>query len=215
MSQFRITDVCGTLVHDDTTIGLLSWHFSRTGRWRLLGLKCLTASWSPFRWLIAIIERVTHRHILKHLLVGWLEGDSAEQLSRNAEDYAVWLLCNRRVASVQALLESTSGELVLASASLEPVVSALAQHLEGRYVSSRLEVHDGVCTGRYAQDITGLKIGELQNLIGNLDLVSCTVISDNLSDRNLLEGAGRAYVVLHRPHHRSRWVGLDAEYLSL
>jgi hypothetical protein len=40
-------------------------------------------------------------------------------------------------------------------------------------------------------------------------------ISDNYSDRTLLEKATQAYVVLHRASHRQRWQGLNATFLEV
>lgn len=66
-----ITDVCGTLVYDDTTLGLLKQHFSQQPerRWRLPMLRALTAHRSPFRLGIAVIERLTGKHVLNTYLL--------------------------------------------------------------------------------------------------------------------------------------------------
>lgn len=214
MTSYRIVDVCGTLVRDDTTIGLLAWHFARSRRWRLLGLNLLTAHRGPLRVLVAIAERATRRHLLKVLVVRWLKGDSVADVAASASDYADWLLANRRVDSVQKVLAEAQGLLVLASASLEPVVQAIAARMNADFVASSLAVEEGRYTGRYISDISGRKREALNNRLGpKWNSEPYLAISDNLTDRALLEGAKPAFVVLHDPRHKTRWNGVDAEFL--
>lgn len=215
-----ITDVCGTLVYDDTTLGLLRVHFSQQPerQWRLPMLRALTAHRSPFRLGVALIERLTGKHVLKHLLVRMMKDDTVSSLELNAEIYAQWLLDNRKVPSVWNVITPSIKDkhIILASASLQPIVSALAKQLGVRFVASELESSDGVLTGRYKSDLTGLKLQALTDLIGN-DLSSSfyDAISDNITDQELLSGARRAYVVLHKASHKQRWAGLTATYIRL
>ncbi|WP_201546801.1 haloacid dehalogenase-like hydrolase [Psychrobacter immobilis] len=215
-----ITDVCGTLVYDDTTLGLLRVHFSQQPerQWRLPMLRALTAHFSPFRLGIAVIERLTGKHVLKHLLVRMMVNDTVSSLELNAEVYAQWLLDNRKVPAVWDVITPAIKDkrIILASASLQPIISALAKQLGVRFVASELESNDGVLTGRYRSDLTGLKIQALSDLIGN-DLSSSfyDAISDNVTDQELLSGAKRAYVVLHKASHKERWAGLNATYIGL
>ena len=215
-----IADVCGTLVYDDTTLGLLRVHFSQQPerQWRLPIFRALTAHRSPFRLGIAVIERLTGKHVLKHLLVRMLKDDTVSSLELNAEVYAQWLLDNRKVPAVWDVIIPAikDKQTILASASLQPIVSELAKQLGVRFVASELESIDDVLTGRYKSDLTGLKLQALSNLIG-IDLIdsSYDAISDNLTDRELLSGARRAYVVLHKALHQERWAGLTATYIRL
>lgn len=215
-----ITDVCGTLVYDDTTLGLLRVHFSQQPerQWRLPMLRALTAHRSPFRLGVAVIERLTGKHVLKHLLVRMMKGDTVSSLESSAEIYAQWLLDHRKVPAVWNVITPAINDkhIILASASLQPIVSALAKQLGVRFVASELESSDGVLTGRYKNDLTGLKIKALSDVIGH-DLSSSfyDAISDNITDQELLRGANRAYVVLHKASHKERWVGLTATYIRL
>jgi phosphoserine phosphatase len=215
-----VVDVCGTLVRDDTTLGLLRHHFARDARRRMryLVYRAMTARRSPL-WLgFAVAERLTGRHLLKHLAVRMLAGDTVEALDQSGSEYASLLLAERRVPSVWPLLEAPlqSGRVVLASASLEPVVASLAAATRARHVASTLEQKSGVLTGYYAVDLTGRKEQALIEKYGPAVLAGkVCAISDNYSDRPLLEKATRAYVVLHRASHRQRWQGLDATFLEV
>lgn len=215
-----VVDVCGTLVRDDTTLGLLQHHFARDAqrRMRYRLYRALTARRSPLRLSFALAERLTGRHLLKHFAVRLLAGDKVETLNQSATEYAVLLLAERRVPSVWPLLEAPlqTGRVVLASASLEPVVASLAAATGARYVASALDQRNGVLTGRYAADLTGRKEQALVEKYGHGVLAGkMCAVSDNFSDRPLLEKAARSYVVLHRNSHRQRWLGLDATFLEV
>ncbi|MGB4912784.1 MAG: haloacid dehalogenase-like hydrolase [Candidatus Dechloromonas phosphoritropha] len=215
-----VVDVCGTLVRDDTTLGLLHQHFASDNqrRARYVLFRALTARRSPLRLTFAFLEKLTGRHLLKHAVVRLLKGDKVVSLDRSAAEYSVLLLKERRVASVWQLLDTIlpSESVVLASASLEPVVASLASAIGARHVASTLGQRDGVLTGCYAEDLTGHKEKAMVKKYGPALLDGQVfAISDNFSDRSLLEKASRAYVVVHRDSHRQRWAGLDATFLKV
>jgi phosphoserine phosphatase len=215
-----VVDVCGTLVRDDTTLGLLRHHFARTKElsFRYALFSAMTACRSPVRFGFAVLERFTGRHLLKHVAVRLLAGDSADALAQSAVEYAAVLLKDRRVESVWRLIEpaARSGRVLLASASLEPIVACLAFQIGARHVASQLEQQNGVLTGRYARDLKGQKDLFIRDKYGaNVMAGRVCAISDNLSDRALLEKAAQSFVVLHMQAHRRRWQGLDATFLEV
>lgn len=218
-SSLYVVDVCGTLVHEDTTVGLLRFHFRRVKAWGRFGLATLiTARASPARLLFMIVERFSKRHVSKVILVSLLKGQLLEELQRSANVYADHLLKNCTVDSVQDVIRHrpNHSELVLASASLSPIVEALARRLQSRFVASRLAVVDGVLTGAYAEDITGRKPEILRrDLSVDFSEIRDTVcLTDNLSDKALLDLCDRRIVVLRNPQYQKRWFGLDAEFVQ-
>ncbi len=217
-SYVWLVDVCGTLVRDDTTLGLLRHHLRKQPGLRSALFGLLTGRRGPVRMTLALLEWLSGRHILKHWVVRLLAGTPVEHLEDSAREYAAWLLQDRRLPAVWEVLSQRRDEdcIVLASASLEPVVRQLALRMGVRHVASALEVRDGVLTGRYARDITGAKEQAVgQKYVGLLRSAPQRVISDNLSDRPLLERATEAYVVLHRPSHRQRWAGMQAVFIEV
>ena len=218
--DFYVVDVCGTLVRDDTTLGLLRYHLShaKQRRFRRTILRIMTARRSLVRLSFVVLERLMGRHLLKYAAVKLLAGESASALAQSAAKYADILLNERRMDVVWPLIEEPihAGHVVLASSSLAPVVACLAAKLGVRYVASELEQQNGVLTGRYTKDLTGRKEQALLEKFGP-DALSGRffAISDNLSDRGLLEKASQAYVVIHRQAHRQRWQGLNAVFLEV
>ncbi|MFD2190051.1 haloacid dehalogenase-like hydrolase [Pistricoccus aurantiacus] len=215
-----IVDVCGTLVRDDTTLGLLRHHFARdnTRPLRKKLLNAISNRRSPLWFAFAVAEKISRRHLLKHFAVYLLAGDSQEALNVSANEYAKLLLAKRKVPTVWPLLEypMANNQVVLASASLEPVVAALAELTNTRYVASTLEQHNGILTGRYATDLTGIKKEAIVKRYGKevFDGQVC-VVTDNFTDRPLMEGTAQVYIVLHDAAHRERWNGVDANFIGI
>lgn len=218
--EVYVVDVCGTLVRDDTTLGLLRYHFAQSSakRWRSALLWVLISRKSPCYWALAVFEKLTGRHLLKYVAASLLAGDAPSALEASAQGYAAELLNSRRVAVVSSRLANADKQvlIILASASLEPVVKSIAELMGVQYVASTLSVQDGVYTGRYNQDITGLKEAALLAKFGEGVLSRpFLMVSDNLSDRELMSKATEACVVLHHPSHRERWQGLSADFVSI
>lgn len=215
-----VVDVCGTLVRDDTTMGLIAYHLlKQPNKWvhRLI-FAFTTARLSPFRIGFVLLERVTGRHLLKHFVVRLLAGDTLESLNISASSYASEALLNRRVMSVGDILneyQSRNTRVLLASASLEPIVKSLADIIGADFVASRLEVVNGILTGRYLIDLTGCKDAEIERKYrGCLVDGEFTMISDNITDQELMQRARVAFVVLHKKSHSARWSGTKATFLE-
>lgn len=206
-----ITDVCGTLVHDDTTLGLLRYHFQqgpgRACRWRAACFRFLSAR--PVRLGFAILERLSGNPIYKTQLIALLRGEPVCALEESAEGYAALLTadyCNPVFEVLQEAKEE--GRIVLASASLAPIVAALAAQLSVPYVASQLSQENGLLSGRMAIDLTGQKAAALADLNGApLARGSFDMISDNFSDLSMLRDASEAFIVLRARSHRKRWKG--------
>ena len=219
--NLMIVDVCGTLVRDDTTMGLIAHHLSKDPNKPIRRVVfALTASrLSPFRIGFVLLERISGRHLLKHFVVRMLAGDTEEALSLSASSYAALLLADRRVMSVWDRLNAhqrLNGRVILASASLGFIVKNLADAIGADFVASELEAVKGVLTGRYLIDLTGCKEAGIEAKYGNcLSDGGFSMISDNVTDRRLMEKAGSSFVVLHKESHRARWTGFNATFLDL
>lgn len=215
--RYCVVDVCGTLFSADTTLGLVQAHVARTGNHFLRALLWVCSTrYSPLYLCFLLMERLTGKQFFKHVIIYFLRNTTKQDLELTAERYLDYLMAHRIQGAVWSRLRACDGEtLVLASASVSPFVAALATRLKCQYVASELECSSGKYTGRLLVDITGVKIKSLASIFngGSFGNIS-TAMSDNLSDRPLLCCADKAVVVLNRSKDRTRWQGLDAEYLE-
>lgn len=215
-----VFDLCGTIVRDDTTLGVLNWHFSRLGaQWKRRLVNAVRSRRSPFWFALALAERLSGRAIAKHLLVGLLKGCARDELVLSAKQYVAWAVQSQLVPEVLALLQESvrrGCEPVIASASLEPVVKAFADHFHVRFVASTLDAKDGRFTGVYAEDLAGRKRAALAEKFGEqaLNRIALTV-SDNLTDLPLMRESTEAIAIAHQDRHARRWRVLGVRVLMV
>ena len=216
--RFCVVVICVTLFSEYTTVGLVRSHIFRTGRPHQRLILCLL-SWrcSPTYCFFLVFEEVSRKHILKLFVLRFLNGVKVESLEQSANEYLQYLLSKKKQDLVWARLKECKGEtFVLASASVEPFVSVLGSKLSMQYVATQMECKEGTYSGRLLHDATARKLGFLSSQIqGFSPSLIATVITDNLSDRDLLCIADKPVVVLNRSKDRLRWKGLEAEYLEV
>ena len=215
--QVFIFDVCGTLVRDDTTVGLLSWHFRRRGffiRERLV--KALFGD-GLLNFLVRGLEFATRLFFARKLAIFLLRGESPEEVLVSAKEYAQFLLAHRLEHQVFEMFQQfrEQGVVVLASASVDPVINALGSILGVDALSSELEIGSSGYTGYLTLDLIGKKPGALLSRYGEgfFD-ANTTVVSDNFSDAELLAMCDTPWVVLRKSEHRFRWSLEGARYLE-
>ena len=218
--EIHIFDVCGTLFRDDTTVGFIRWHQQRTGqKAKALLLWLIFSPESPGNFLIKVLERLTGKHLAKHLAFRTLKGVSIESAAHSAREYVDFLLERRKIEPIFHNLRSAQDaehRVVLASASIHPVIEELASRLNAEYVSSQLETRDHAFTGCLEQGLSGRKVEQLRKGV-NAELFDgiCHGYTDNFSDESLLRLCRHQTVVLHKPKHRARWSLTEAKYLNL
>lgn len=214
-----VFDVCGTLVKEDTTLGFLRFYFSqRGGRAQELILWAISERRSPLNLALRIIERFTRLHIAKRLALTLLKGQRKTELEHVARDYVQHLL---RTGVVKPIIDEfelrrlDGARVILASASICVVISALADLLEVEYVSSQLAFEQGRCAGRLATDISGRKPEILNAFLGmGPETGYAYGYSDNFDDLELLRKCEYRTVVLRREFDRRRWTLTPARYVE-
>lgn len=215
-----ITDVCDTLYASNTTTDFARFVAARRGeRWRRVVLAALLTRGSPLHLLSAVAYLGAGLDLGRAIVLATLRGITREELARHARAFVEEVLPRRRIDATQRLLREATArgdEVVLASASVDVVIEAIARHLApgARWVCSTLAVDArGRATGALSQDMTGEKARHLDALISHARHV--TVVTDNFSDRALLERADRPIIALRRPGDRGRWGQIEAEFLDV
>jgi phosphoserine phosphatase len=190
MGTTLIVDLCGTLIHEDTTRGFLrslplySWRRAL----RSLG----------FTRTLSVLSRVLRRDLSREVLIFVTRGLHKDLLYRHAETYVrERLACASNVAVRDAITKAQSeGQYVyIATASLDAVASAVVEqlHLDGM-ISSQLGYDQrGICNGRFSVDVTGKKWAYLSANVPGDRLRSTTAYTDNSEDCDLIRNAQRTY----------------------
>jgi len=186
MSELLVVDLCGTLVYDNTTHSFLQQLPDGAGLVRSMLLSRIGHA------LAARLPALNHRR----RLAATLAGCPRQRLSAAATAYARHALATRARPEVLRQVKEAGRQVVLASASLDVVVSAFAAELQIPVcVSTELEYDTlGVCTGRILRDSTGCKLARLTEALGRspgrFDL-----ITDNPEDTDLMQAAVRVQFI--------------------
>ena len=156
--------------------------------------------------------------MFKYFIVGLLLGERKTFLDYSALIYARYLRRNCLLKPVIRWIADVSDhdKIILASASLEPIVKALADSMNVKYVASTLEVRHGICTGRFLSDITGVKKSAIIKKYG-FEVLSkpFSMVTDNISDYSFLRASSFPCVVLHKSSRRSAFDNLNPIYITV
>lgn len=213
-------DLCDTLYSENTTRGFVG-HVHRTGgHWgRRLAMALIHSKLSPGFYICAALYRLAGKDPFKALLVRSLRGLSKETLGTAAKDYAGRVLPPKQNAPVHRLFAAhlaAGDRVVIVSNSIDVVVGAVARNLGVAWRGSPLEFDREICTGRLIADIRGRKSALLAELLdADRDRPRIHVYTDNMSDRDLIECADQATVVIPKGKHKSDWGAVDADFLEL
>ncbi len=182
-----VSDICGTLVFENTTRGFLSWLATRGYRSSEIAIALSrSVSWLSTR---------SGGDVGRRLLIWALRGAERGWLESEAQAYVSDALARRSRKSVVEVVRRhvvAGNPVVLASATVEPVALAFQQALgAGSSVGSVLAYDDrGRCRGSLALDSTGRKWGMVQLLLP-FSYHPLLVYTDNHEDLDLMRHADR------------------------
>jgi len=216
-----VFDVCDTLFYSNTTFDFLRFVLAQRGSGsKQTVLKLLSAKWSPLFVGLVAWQKVAGGDPVKAAALRLLAGISRAELYELGRRFVAEFLPARRIARTHELLAGlaqTQTRVLLLSASLDPVIAALAEALGPvEFVSSQLEYDiQGNCTGRLQQELTGKKQDALQMLLtGQQKPARLAVATDNFTDHSLVSQAQVRYVVVHNAAAKQFWQGLNPEFIE-
>lgn len=214
-----VFDVCDTLFYSNTTFDFIRYVVARQqarGRQRLLQL--LTRRWSPVYVGLAAWQKLTGLDAIKAAALRLLAGLPKTELYALGQQFEAEFLRGRPIAQTHALLAGLVGagtRVVLLSASLDPIVAAIAAELGVEFISSELAYDaQGRCTGRLRRELGGQKHRVLTELAGLGQAPRLAVATDNFTDRELVASASSRYVVVHQPEAKGFWQDLKPHFIE-
>jgi phosphoserine phosphatase len=216
-----VFDVCDTLFYSNTTFDFLHFVLQQQGAvGKQALLKSLTTRWSPLFVGLAVWQKVLGGDPIKTVALRLLAGTPKADLYALGQRFVAEFLPVRRIARSHELLAglaTTSTRVVLLSASLDPVIEALAEALGPvEFVSSQLEYDaQGRATGHLQRELTGQKQHALQELLGTqAEPVRLAVATDNFTDLELVTQAQVRYVVVHSAAAKQFWQKLNPQFIE-
>jgi phosphoserine phosphatase len=204
--KLYIFDVCGTMFHSNTTYDFLGYYFRRKNKTKYL--ICRTVLSYPSKALLIILNKLGLRIELRLFLIGLLKGENEKEVGISAEAFVKDFLLQRKNHRVQDILDQALKQhenVILASASLNPVVKSIAGYfnVKAHYSTVLEQTKERLYSGKLVQDIKGEKLAHLKQVM-DLDKFDLIVLTDNLDDISLVKIAEKA-LIISKPRTLNIW----------
>jgi phosphoserine phosphatase len=212
-NQIYIFDVCGTLYHANTTYRFLEYYFKDKNRFKYWLIRMLLSL--PGKSIVVALSKVGIKADVRSFLIGLLKNENANEVERYSNLFVSDALNSKRFIRIQSILKKAQEEnkrVVLVSASLEPVIKAIADNLQVKeYFASLLEKsEEGIYSGKLVHDLKGQKLMTIKRNL-NVQGGGFFVYTDNLDDIALIGLAEKAFVI-SKKRNLKKWENLLASH---
>lgn len=217
--ELYVFDICDTLFYSNTTFDFIKFVLeSRRMTGELNWFRHYTKKASPVFLTLAFLQKLSKADWHKKLALKLLQGISRTELYTLGEQFEQQFLPLRVIAQTHQMLNKLKADgklVVLISASLDPVVAAIAKTLQVDFRCSELEYDArGNSTGNLKFEMTGRKLSALQEMLSHQQ-PNFAVATDNFSDFGLVEAACQRYVVVYNEKSLNFWKSLNPEFIKL
>lgn len=201
-----IFDVCWTLYRSNTTFDFIIYVYMEK---RIKNFRFLILTSKVGKIFFLLLGKLIGRDIYRSMFVGLLKGFTRSDLNDLVENFYYNFLEKKKIDyTFEIFNKIDTQEIVLCSASLDVVVSYIADYLNVDFFSSELEFKNDICTGKISKDLLGRKDILLED--ENLELV----VTDNLSDLPLVKKSSKS-IILSTPKNVNFWKrkGFSVDYI--
>lgn len=218
LEKLVVFDICDTLYRSNTTFDFIRFALERQKKsWKSFLLKLYTTKYSPLFIGFYLLQKINKKDVCKTKSLGLLKGTSKQTLDNLAEQFREKYLSKRKVVQTHQMLHQFKAEdatIVFLSASIDPVVRAIANAFGVTFFCSDLAYQKEVFTGAIAFEMTGKKQSKLATL-GLDGQTELTVITDNFTDKKLMRLAKHRYAVIYSEEARKYWSELSPKFIDL
>lgn len=199
--SISVFDICGTLYSSNTTFDFLKWEFRNKKTYIFYSKIYHTFLWKV---LNKIIKRTLGYDLTRSIAVRFLKGKTSEQLKQDvAQFYDTYLKEKKNDQAIDILFQYNNvpdNNVIVASATLDIIAEKISNELGVReWYSTKLCFVNGVCIGKYHNDLLGKK----SSLFNNYDKIDI-VVTDDISDIDLIKKSKKCLIVTY-PKTVQRW----------
>lgn len=212
-----VFDVCDTLFRSNTTYDFVRFVLDEHGeREKSRRLRRVLSPVPPAICLLVALSVVSGRDIAKERALRLLKGLSRSRLYELAEEFYADYLEARKIPETLGLLEKARMEgeqVILLSASIDPVISAIARKLGVSFGCTTLLYRDGIFEGEIAFEMRGRKLEVLRSEFAPRS-DRLVVVTDNLADKRLLQSADERHAVVWSAKKKRKWSSLRPHFIE-
>lgn len=218
--QVALFDICDTLYYSNTSFDFVFFFLSQysSDREKLARFRNLLNRKSLAFWKNIAVAKLTGHDAIRNSAFSLLKGVPKEKLYEAGARFVTMLSEQKAVNETHRLLRDYQDKgyrIILCSASIDPVVEHIAASLGVESFSSRLAYNaEGTCEGLLEKDLTGKKYEAVEHKLQGFD-VTLAVVSDNKTDKSLMERAHDKHIVLYKESDKDFWASLNGSYINL
>jgi len=209
-------DVCGTLYKSNTTYEFIKYYFSLKSSYKYFLIKIILSL--PSKVILLFLFKLRIIVDVRLFLIGFLKNQKADEIEKVAKSFVKERLNFKKILKIQKILKNAQDQnkrIVLISASIEPVIKAIAEDLKVKeYYASQLEINlFGYYSGILVNDLKGKKTLILKRIFPSIN-IDFTLYTDNFDDLGLLILANKAVVVSKRRNFK-KWTKLLVDHRNV
>ena len=219
LTKLAVFDVCDTLYKSNTTFDFIRFVLETEQKsFKALLFRLFTFKYSPFFILFYLIQKLNKQDVCKQQCLALLKGYSNEALRELARQFKETVLEKVKIEATHQLLadcKEDGTEVILLSASIDPVIDVIAASLGVKALSSTLAyTNTGIFNGRLDFEMTGKKQTKIEGF-GYHETTELMVVSDNFTDKKLMSLARHKYAVIYSEEARQYWKVLNPNFIDL
>ncbi|MFN3639955.1 MAG: HAD-IB family phosphatase [Flavobacterium sp.] len=202
-------DVCGTLYHSNTTYDFMKFFLKRNDPKRYYRY-LLMKSWflKPFWKLLIFLKG--NNYLNRKIFLSLLKGYNVERVQQEAKYFVENQLNCKKMYELHEKLESHLSQnhhVVLLSASIEPVIQAIANHLGiPTFLSTQLGITNETYNGEIVFDMEGKKKASFEKNYQDKKDKLVYFYSDNKEDIDLLESVDKPTIICRENTKTQYWL---------
>jgi len=199
-NKIKIFDICGTLYHSNTTVDFCVWMEPNAAKKILLKVSTSLIG----RAFNKLTGKLFRYDFIRDLHIRTLKNKDLEFIENKANSFVELVLEEKKIKQIHKIMkEHNTDDIILASASIEPVVKAIAKKLNIKNYHASSLLHNGVVyNGKLGNDLSGKK----HHLFSNQDID--LVVTDNLDDYKLCLLSNK-FVIVSKTKHLKIWKSRD------
>lgn len=208
MNKIAIFDVCGTLYNSNTTYDFIDFFLKKKNKKRYLVYRLMKSMLFKPLWK-SIIVVSGNNNFNRKVFLSLLKGFNVNDVKNEADFFVANFLEQRKIVALHKHLgEHLEKEhhVILLSASIEPVVEAIARHLKvTSFFSTQLGITNEHYNGKLDFDMEGKKKHKFHEHYSAVSEKYVYFYSDNKEDIDLLNVVDEPTVVSFESDYETHW----------
>lgn len=208
MTQLAIFDVCGTLYNSNTTYDFIDFFLKRNSKKKYLVFRMMKSVFLKPLWKAIIVVSGNNKFNRKFFL-SFLKDFDVNKVKNEADLFVENFLDKRKIEQLHQHLHEhleKKHHVVLLSASIEPIVEAIAKHLKvNAFFSTRLGIHNEYYNGKLEFDMEGKKKNKFIEQYSTVNEKYVYFYSDNKEDIDLLSVVDEPIVISFSSDYENYW----------